>query len=126
MERLRRLVSRAKNLLVLANQIPSPDTDDFTDDSAHFEVLRDTMQQIDLVHRLVDRYADYLRIVEKSSDVMPLFASGHFVCLIGVEGLHQIANSASILRLYHRLCARYITLVHNKNNLYADSAVRIC
>lgn len=83
------------------------------------------MQQIDLVHRLVDLYANDMGIVEKSSDIMRLFQSGKFVGLIGVEGLHQIANSPSILRIYHRLGVRYITLAHNKNNLYADSAVSI-
>lgn len=82
------------------------------------------MQQIDLVHRLVELYSDYLGIAEKSSDIMRLFKSGKFVSLIGVEGLHQIANSPSVLRLYHKLGVRYITLAHNKNNLYSDSAVR--
>ncbi|KAL4949380.1 renal dipeptidase family [Aspergillus filifer] len=102
--------------------VDCPHADNFRDDAAHFEALRDTMQQIDLVHRLVDRYADSMGIVDSSSDIIPLFQSGKFVGLIGVEGLHQIANSPSILRLYHRLGVRYITLAHNKNNLYADSA----
>ncbi|KAF3388876.1 putative dipeptidase [Penicillium rolfsii] len=102
--------------------VDCPNTDNFRDDAAHFEALRDTIQQIDLVHRLVERYADSMGIVENSSDIMRLFQSGKFASLIGVEGLHQIANSPSILRVYHRLGVRYITLAHNKNNLYADSA----
>ncbi|OKL56653.1 hypothetical protein UA08_08298 [Talaromyces atroroseus] len=102
--------------------VDCPATDDFADDASHFEALRDTLQQIDLVYRLVDLYADSMGIIEKSSDIMPLFQSRKFVSLIGVEGLHQIANSPSVLRLYHRLGVRYITLAHTKNNLYADSA----
>lgn len=81
------------------------------------------MQQIDLVHRLMDLYSDDMGIVQESSDIMRLFKAGKFASLIGVEGLHQIANSASVLRMYHKLGVRYITLAHNKNNLYADSAV---
>lgn len=41
--------------------------------------------------------------------------------LIGIEGLHQIGNSASILRLYHQLGVRYATLTHHCHNKYADS-----
>lgn len=81
------------------------------------------MQQIDLVHRLTEMYSDQMALVEHSSDIMRLFKAGKFASLIGVEGLHQIANSASVLRLYHKLGVRYVTLAHNKNNLYADSAV---
>ncbi|KAJ6107433.1 hypothetical protein N7523_008756 [Penicillium sp. IBT 18751x] len=102
--------------------VDCPESDDFSDDAAHFETLRDTLQQIDLVHRLVDLYSDYMGLVEHASDVMRLFKKGKFASLIGVEGLHQIANSSSILRLYHKLGVRYVTLAHNKNNLYADSA----
>lgn len=106
-----------------ADEILSPQSNDFTDDAAHLEILRDTLQQIDLVHRLVDLYSDHMGLVHSASDVMRLFKAGKFASLIGVEGLHQIANSPSILRLYHKLGVRYVTLAHNKNNLYADSAV---
>lgn len=101
----------------------SPESEDFTDDAAHLETLLDTLQQIDLVHRLVDLYSDHMGLVDRASDVMRLFKNGKFASLMGVEGLHQIANSSSVLRLYHRLGVRYVTLAHNKNNLYADSAV---
>lgn len=42
---------------------------------------------------------------------------------MGAEGLHQIGNSASVLRLYHRLGVQYVTLTHDCNNLYADAAL---
>lgn len=101
----------------------SPKSDDFTDDEAHFETVRDTLQQIDLVHRLVHIYRDNMGLVTRAADILSLFKSGKFASLIGVEGLHQIGNSPSILRMYHRLGVRYVTLAHAKNNLYADSAV---
>ncbi|KAI5805387.1 membrane dipeptidase GliJ-like protein [Peziza echinospora] len=43
--------------------------------------------------------------------------------MIGVEGLHQIGNSAATLRLYYELGVRYITLTHGCDNAYADGAV---
>ncbi|KAJ5409558.1 Peptidase M19 renal dipeptidase [Penicillium crustosum] len=103
--------------------IDCPESDDFTDDAIHFEALRDTIQQIDIVHRLLELYSDDMGLVENSSDIMRLFKADKFASLIGVEGLHQIANSASVLRMYYKLGVRYVTLAHNKNNIYADSAV---
>jgi membrane dipeptidase len=50
---------------------------------------------------------------------------GSIASILGVEGLHQIGNSASTLRLYHSLGARYVTLTHNCNNKYADSALPV-
>ena len=89
------------------------------------EPLRDTLQQLDLIHRLVDLYRDRLELVTQADDIMRSFQQGRCASLIGVEGLHQIGNSASVLRMYHRLGVRYITLAHNRNNIYADSAVCI-
>lgn len=75
------------------------------------------------MHRLLELYSDDMGLVENSSDIMRLFKADKFASLIGVEGLHQIANSASVLRMYYKLGVRYVTLAHNKNNIYADSAV---
>ncbi|KAJ5894543.1 hypothetical protein N7495_006234 [Penicillium taxi] len=97
----------------------------FTENAAHLVILRDTLQQIDVVHQLINLYSDHMGLVDCASDIMCLFKDGKFASLIGVEGLHQIANSSSVLRLYHKLGVRYVTLAHNKNNLYADSATAI-
>lgn len=90
---------------------------------AYLPALLETMQQIDLIHRLVDKYSDHLTLATKSNGIQAIFRGGKIAVMIGVEGLHQIANSPAVLRLYHRLGVRYVTLTHNSNNLYADSAV---
>ena len=41
---------------------------------------------------------------------------------MGAEGGHQIAESLAVLRMYHRLGVRYLTLTHNDNVPWADSA----
>lgn len=81
------------------------------------------MQQIDLIHRMVEQYPTAFALAHTAADILPIFSSGRITSLIGVEGLHQIGNSVSALRTFHRLGVRYVTLVHNKNNLFADSAV---
>lgn len=105
------------------NENCSPTKLNAFDDETHFEILRDTLQQIDLLYRVVDKYSKHMEIVHKADDIMRIFKDGKCASLIGVEGLHQIGNSSSVLRMYHKLGVRYITLAHNKNNPYADSAV---
>ena len=97
--------------------------DDFSD-ATHDVVVKITLQQIDLIYRLVEKYSERLSLISAAKEILPTFRSNKIPCFIGVEGLHQIGNSASVLRLYHRLGVRYVTLTHNLNNLYADSAVR--
>ncbi|KAL7942004.1 membrane dipeptidase domain-containing protein [Trichoderma barbatum] len=95
-------------------------TNNFSTD-VHYESLRATLQQIDIIHILVERYPDDLQLARTSNEVWEAFRSGRIASLIGIEGLHQIANSASALRSFHRLGVRYVTLTHDSNNLYADS-----
>ncbi|KAL9120080.1 MAG: hypothetical protein Q9187_003366 [Circinaria calcarea] len=48
---------------------------------------------------------------------------GKLISPIGIEGLHQIGNSYSNLRLFESLGARYATLTHNCHNAFADAAL---
>lgn len=119
---LQRLLRGRSGGIFWSTYVDCPTEDDFSD-STHFEPLRDTLQQIDLVHRLVELYEDKLAVAYQADDIMRIFSQGKVASLIGVEGLHQIGNSTSVLRMYHKLGVRYVTLAHNKNNRYADSAV---
>ncbi|KAL4917024.1 hypothetical protein BDW62DRAFT_202187 [Aspergillus aurantiobrunneus] len=89
-----------------------------------YEYIHDTLQQIDLVHRLASLYPNNLTLVPSSSALRHTFDTSPslIASLLGVEGLHQIGCSASTLRLYHSLGARYTTLTHVCHNQYADSA----
>ncbi|KAL9079002.1 MAG: hypothetical protein Q9157_002101 [Trypethelium eluteriae] len=93
--------------------------DDFRDET-HLETVRDTLQQIDLIHRLIDKYSDVLALALSSDDILEVFGKGKIACLIGIEGLHQIGNSASILRMYHRLGVRLIDLSHASDQAARD------
>jgi membrane dipeptidase len=44
---------------------------------------------------------------------------------MGAEGGHQIGESLAVLRMYHRLGVRYLTLTHNDNVSWADSATDV-
>src|SRR5438874_2194845 len=70
------------------------------------------LEQIDLVHRLCDRYATRMAMAYTAADVQRNFAAGKFSCLIGIEGGHAIENSLGALRMFYRLGTRYMTLTH--------------
>ena len=86
------------------------------------EAIRVTLEQIDIVHRMVDRYPARLEMASTAADVRRIEKAGKIASLIGVEGGHQIGNSPAALRQFHALGARYMTLTHSKNNDWADSA----
>ena len=81
-----------------------------------------TLEQIDIVHRMMRKYPDALELALTAADVERIFASGKIASLIGMEGGHSIDNSLGALRMMHRLGARYMTITHSANTPWADSA----
>ncbi len=81
-----------------------------------------TLEQIDLVHRLVRRFPEDLALCTTADQVEAAVASGRVASLIGMEGGHSINDSLGALRMMHALGARYMTLTHNENVSWADSA----
>lgn len=82
---------------------------------------RFVLQQIDLIHRLADRY-DELEFAWTADDVVRIHGEGRIASMIGIEGGHAIENSLDLLRNYHRLGARYMTLTHSSNTAWADAS----
>ncbi len=80
------------------------------------------LEQIDVVRQLVDRYPGDLRLATTADEVAAARAAGRIASLMGAEGGHSIANSLATLRALHRLGVRYMTLTHNDNTDWADSA----
>ncbi|MEV0976645.1 dipeptidase [Streptomyces sp. NPDC049915] len=81
-----------------------------------------TLEQIDCVRRLVDRHPAELRLATTAADLEAARGEGRIASLMGAEGGHSIANSLGTLRGLYALGVRYMTLTHNDNVDWADSA----
>jgi len=86
------------------------------------EAVRATLEQIDIVYQMMDRYPDTFELARTAADVERIFKAGKIASLIGMEGGHSIDSSLPTLRMFYRLGARYMTLTHSSNTPWADSA----
>jgi membrane dipeptidase len=90
--------------------------------SEHLNPARTVLEQIDLVHRMVDRYPDDFAMAYSADDVERIVKAGKIASLIGMEGGVAIEDDLAMLRIYARLGARYMTLTHNTTLSWADAA----
>ncbi|MEU3649040.1 dipeptidase [Lentzea sp. NPDC034063] len=80
------------------------------------------LEQVELVYALAERYSGHLGIATTAAEAEKVFASGRVASLLGAEGGHSINSSLGVLRALRRLGVRYMTLTHNDNTPWADSA----
>jgi membrane dipeptidase len=81
-----------------------------------------TLEQIDTLFALVRKHPDRMELARTADDVERIAASGKVASLIGVEGGQSIGSSLGALRILAGLGAGYLTLTHNEDNPWADSA----
>jgi membrane dipeptidase len=81
-----------------------------------------TLEQIDALFAMVRRHPDHLELARTADDVERIASAGRIASMIGVEGGHCIGGSLGALRILARLGAGYLTLTHNDDTPWADSA----
>ena len=93
--------------------------------SAPAKSAKVTLEQIDLIRRLVARYPDDLELALTADDIERIHRAGKIASLIGVEGGHAIENSLASLRRLYDLGTRYMTLAHTDSLDWVDSATDV-
>ncbi|MEV7217450.1 dipeptidase [Kitasatospora cineracea] len=81
-----------------------------------------TLEQVDFVKQMTERHPEHLRLALTADDVEAARAEGRIASLMGAEGGHSINSSLATLRALYELGVRYLTLTHNSNVPWADSA----
>ena len=86
------------------------------------EATRATMEEIDIVYEMIERYPDTFQLATTADEVEAAFAAGRIASMMGIEGGHSIDSSLGALRMFHKLGVGYMTLTHSRNIPWADSA----
>ena len=86
------------------------------------QAVQATLEQIDVMKRLVARYPNDMQFCVDSACVEGAWKQHKIASLLGMEGGHSIGGSLAVLRQMYALGARYMTLTHFKNTAWADSA----
>jgi membrane dipeptidase len=86
------------------------------------EAVRRTLDLRDAMQSVLDRYPDRIELATTAGDLQRIVKSGKIAAVLTLEGGHQIADDLAVLRMYHRLGIRAMTLTHFRNNNWADSS----
>jgi membrane dipeptidase len=84
------------------------------------------LQMIDTIrHDIIGRYPNDFVLALTAADIEASQSNGKIAALIGIEGGHAIENSLRLLRQFHALGVRYMTLTHTNTNGWADSSADV-
>jgi membrane dipeptidase len=84
--------------------------------------VKRALGQIEAVLTLCEKYPDAIALATTAADVRRIAASGRIAALMGVEGGYMIEDDVRVLRAFHRLGVRYMSLTHSFNTHWADSS----
>src|SRR5258707_1107320 len=76
------------------------------------EAVRRTLDLRDAMQRVLDAHPDQIELALNASDVERITKSGKIAAVLSIEGGHEIADDLAVLRVYHRLGIRSMTLTH--------------
>ncbi len=86
------------------------------------EAVKRALRQIDAVREQVRRHPADLELATSAATLRDAVARGRIAALMGMEGGHMIEDDLRVLRMYHRLGVRHLTLTHCFNTNWADSS----
>lgn len=82
------------------------------------------LEMIDTIRfDIVARHPETFELATTAADIERIHRQGKIAALIGIEGGHAIEDSLRLLRDFHALGVRYMTLTHNNTNNWADASM---
>lgn len=90
---------------------------------AYEKAKADALIKFDAIHRLAEKmHPDEIELAYTPADVERIHKSGKLVAVIGIENGYPIGKDLSLVKKFHELGGRYVTLAHGGHNDIADSA----
>jgi len=86
------------------------------------DAVRATLRLRDAMQSLLDAHPELIELATTAADVERIAGAGRIAAILTLEGGHQIDDDLAVLRTYHRLGVRSMTLTHFRNNNWADSS----
>jgi membrane dipeptidase len=86
------------------------------------EAVRRTLQLRDAMQSLLEAHPDQIELALSASDIERIAKTGKIAAVLTIESGHAIADDLAVLRTYHRLGVRSMTLTHFRNTNWADSS----
>lgn len=87
------------------------------------KVVQVTLDYMDSFHTLMRSYPEQIEQATTADDVRRITDAGKLAGILCVEGGHSIDDDLGILRMYHHLGTRYMTLTWNNTNNWADGVL---
>lgn len=86
------------------------------------EAVRRTLDLRDAMQSVFDAHKDEIELATSAADIERIVKAHKIAALLTIEGGHAIDDDLRVLRMYHRLGIRSMTLTHARNTNWADSA----
>ena len=85
--------------------------------------VKRVLRYIDAMNALCGKYPSEIELARTAKDVRRIVASGRLAGVLCLEGGHAIEDDLAVLRQFHELGVRYMTLTHNNTNNWADGVL---
>ena len=86
------------------------------------EAVRRTLDLRDAMQSLFDAHPDEIELATTAADIERIVKAHKIAAFLTIEGGHAIDDDLRVLRMYHRLGVRSMTLTHARNTNWADSS----
>jgi membrane dipeptidase len=83
--------------------------------------VKQTLRMIDALYQAAAE-DEHLQIAYNADDIMAAHQQGRVAGILAIEGGHAIEDDLGVLRMFHRLGVRYLTLTWMNNNSWADAS----